>query len=95
MTAEGLMFQAGLDAFNSRNPDKCEVYSFENEVVDLSEEFLFQFKSQSEAWDFFIKQSPSYQKTIKHWVMSAKQEITRRNRLEKLITFSRNRQKIF
>jgi uncharacterized protein YdeI (YjbR/CyaY-like superfamily) len=95
MTAEGLMYQAGIDAFNSRNPEKCEVYSFEKVVVELSDEFLELFKSDKEAWEFFSKQAPSYQRTIKHWVMSAKQQTTRLNRMEKLISFSRNRQKIF
>ncbi|MCU0447345.1 MAG: YdeI/OmpD-associated family protein [Microscillaceae bacterium] len=43
------------------------------------------FKANPVAWEFFNRQAPSYQKNILYWIMSAKQEATRRNRLDKTI----------
>jgi uncharacterized protein YdeI (YjbR/CyaY-like superfamily) len=42
-------------------------------------------KKNKAAWDFFQAQPPSYRKTLSWWVVSAKQEETRRKRLEKLM----------
>ena len=53
------------------------------------------FKGHTEAWDFFTKQAPSYQKTINHWIMSAKQETTRLSRLDKAILASENHKRIY
>jgi uncharacterized protein YdeI (YjbR/CyaY-like superfamily) len=43
---------------------------------------------------FFQSQAPSYQKIAIHWVMNAKQETTKINRLEKLIAASEAQQKV-
>ncbi len=48
------------------------------------------FKSRGKAWQFFQSLPPSYRKTALYWVNSAKQEATRRKRLEELITDSEN-----
>jgi len=42
-------------------------------------------KANSHAWDFFQAQPPSYRKPATWWVMSAKKEETRRQRLATLI----------
>jgi uncharacterized protein YdeI (YjbR/CyaY-like superfamily) len=47
------------------------------------------FKAASKAgWAFFEKQPPGYRRLLIHWVTSAKQEATRENRLQRLITAS-------
>jgi len=53
------------------------------------------FKANNTAWEYFIKQAPSYRKTIIHWILSAKQEKTTLTRLEKLISLSEKHQRIF
>ncbi len=88
LTKAGLMHQAGLEAFARRKPEKSGVYSFEQEHAKLTPEMETEFKENQKAWSFFIGRSPSYKKTCLHWVMSAKQESTRRKRLKVLIDSS-------
>jgi uncharacterized protein YdeI (YjbR/CyaY-like superfamily) len=92
---KGLMKQSGLDVFNSRKESKSGIYSFEKEPGKLNENYESLFRANILAWDFFNCQAPSYRKTIIHWVMSAKQEITRLNRLEKLIRRSEEKGRIY
>ena len=79
------MKPAGLKAFSLRKDNKSEIYSHEKENVFLDENYEEQFREDKTAWDFFIKQVPSYKRAITHWIMSAKQEKTRQSRLEKAI----------
>ena len=90
-----LMRKPGLDAFNNRKKSKSGIYSFENEPAKLNDNLSILFKADKPAWDFFIKQAPSYQKMIFHWIMSAKQEKTRITRLNKALAESRNKKRIY
>lgn len=90
----GLMKTAGLAAFQLRKAEKSGIYSHEKvpSVFDATSEM--QFKSNKTAWDFFVQQAPSYQKVMKHWIMSAKQEKTKLSRLNKLIESSERKLKL-
>lgn len=85
---QGLMKPAGLESFANRKMEKSEVYSFETNSKNLNNNFEKRFKSSVTAWTFFKQQAASYQKTVIHWIMSAKQEKTQLSRLEKAITES-------
>jgi uncharacterized protein YdeI (YjbR/CyaY-like superfamily) len=92
---KGLMKQSGLEVFNNRKTSKSGIYSFENETSNLKDSFENTFKASKLAWEFFLKQAPSYQKTIFHWIMSAKQEKTQLSRLNKTIVASKKQQRIY
>ena len=94
LTKSGQMTAAGLEAFSYRTEHKSDIYAHENEHKQFGEAFEKQFKNNTTAWDFFIKQAPSYKKVITHWVMSAKQEKTRMSRMEKLILESEQQRRI-
>jgi uncharacterized protein YdeI (YjbR/CyaY-like superfamily) len=81
----GLMQPAGLAIYQARKEDKSSIYSFEHGEMEFSPEFEQQFQANQGAWIFFQLMAPSYRKTAKHWVMSAKQEATRVRRLENLM----------
>jgi uncharacterized protein YdeI (YjbR/CyaY-like superfamily) len=85
LTKAGLMKPAGIKAFCLRTDNKSKIYSHEKEITVLNANYEKQFKKDKIAWDFFMKQAPSYKKVITHWIMSAKQEKTRQSRLEKTI----------
>ena len=91
---KGLMKKPGLEVFNNRKESKSGIYSFENEAR-LNDNFETIFKANKNAWDFFVKQAHSYQKTRLHWIMSAKQETTKISRLNKLIQASENSNRLF
>lgn len=95
LSAKGLMAPKGLELFTNRKEDKTSLYSYENKPGELPEEFRIKLESNKEAFQFFEKQSISYKKTACFWVLNAKLEDTRKNRLEKLILKSENCQKIF
>ena len=92
---QGLMQPAGLEIYKQRKEEKSGIYSFENEAKKFSDNFEKRFKANSEAWNFFISQAKSYQKTAIHWIMSAKQEKTQISRLEKVIIESEKQKRFF
>jgi uncharacterized protein YdeI (YjbR/CyaY-like superfamily) len=92
---KGLMKKPGLEVFNNRKKSKSGTYSFENKITRLDGSLEEIFIASKNAWTFFRKQAPSYQKTRIYWVMSAKQDTTRIARLTKLITASEKKTKLF
>lgn len=87
---KGLMFPAGIAAFENRKEHKSRIYTYENKPTEFPENFLEQFKSNKKAWEYFENLAPSYKKTSMFWVMSAKQEATQIKRLQQLIADSEN-----
>lgn len=86
LTRLGRMRAAGAKAFAERSEAKSGIYAYEqrkNAALEAASEK--QFRANAQAWRFFQAQAPSYRKVAAWWVVSAKQEATRRKRLEKLI----------
>jgi uncharacterized protein YdeI (YjbR/CyaY-like superfamily) len=94
LTKTGLMKPAGLKAFSLRKESKSEIYSYENDTTFLDSNYEIQFRENKNAWDFFLKQAPSYRKAIMRWIMSAMQERTRQSRLEKTIKESEQQKRV-
>jgi len=95
LTRLGLMKPAGLAIYNKRIENKSEIYSYEKLGIQLSETFIKTFRQNKKAWKFFQLQAPSYIKTVSYWVMVAKQEQTKINRLNKLIASCEEGKKIY
>lgn len=94
LTKAGLMKPAGLKAFSLRKENKSEIYTYENDTIFLGSNYEAQFRENKKAWDFFMKQAPSYRKAIMHWIMSAVQEKTQQSRLEKTIKESEQQKRV-
>jgi uncharacterized protein YdeI (YjbR/CyaY-like superfamily) len=94
LTKKGLMDPAGIEAFKKRDAKRSGVYSFERENAELNEEYVKIFKKNKKAWEFFNSLSKSVKRVTSHWVISAKQEKTRRKRLDILIKSSEAGEKI-
>jgi uncharacterized protein YdeI (YjbR/CyaY-like superfamily) len=94
LTKAGLMKPAGLKAFSLRKENKSEIYSYENDTLSLDSTDEKRFRENQKAWDFFMKQAPSYKKAIMRWILSAKQEKTRLSRLEKTIKESEKQKRL-
>jgi len=90
----GLMEPAGVAAFETRDPEKTNRYSSEQERVVLGAEYEAIFKRNGRAWTFFSAQPPGYRKIATWYVVSAKREETRRRRLDTLIRDSADGQRI-
>lgn len=94
LTAAGLMKPAGLLAFSYKKDERSRVYSHENALEELMPAFETMFKNDAKAWTFFQNQASSYRKQLIHWVMSAKQEKTKQDRLQKLIDISHKQERM-
>lgn len=94
LTKAGLMKPAGIKAYSLRKDNKSEIYSYKNDTLFIDSDFELQFKENKKAWEFFIKQAPSYRKAIISWIMSARQEKTRQSRLEKTIKISEQQKRV-
>jgi uncharacterized protein YdeI (YjbR/CyaY-like superfamily) len=86
----GLMQRAGLESYSMRDPAKTGIYSFENASRKLAVDEERKFMLEKNAWDFFLKQTPSYQRMAIWWIVSAKKDATRARRLSLLIEDSAN-----
>ena len=91
---KGLMKAKGLELFKNMDKSKLQTYSFERSIVELSKEFEKKFRANKKAWQYFQKMPPSYRKPCINWVMTAKREETRLNRLSTLIKDSEEGRKI-
>ncbi|MBP6871261.1 MAG: YdeI/OmpD-associated family protein [Bacteroidales bacterium] len=94
LTKAGLMNPAGLKAYSLRKENKSGIYSYENDTIFIDSNYELQFIQNKKAWDFFMKQAPSYKKAIMRWIMSAVQEKTRQSRLEKTIKESEQQKRV-
>jgi uncharacterized protein YdeI (YjbR/CyaY-like superfamily) len=90
----GRMRPSGLAAFEGRDLEKAQRYSYERKTSKLDGELEKKLKASKKAWEFFQAQPPGYQKVISWWIISAKQEETRFRRLERLIKDSENGRRV-
>jgi uncharacterized protein YdeI (YjbR/CyaY-like superfamily) len=85
LTQKGLMQAAGFNSFAKRKEENSKIYSYEKNDVVFPKEYENEFKANKKAWRYFQNLAPGYLKASIHWVISAKQEATRKKRLEELI----------
>ncbi|HEY3926762.1 MAG TPA: YdeI/OmpD-associated family protein [Candidatus Koribacter sp.] len=94
LLADKRVAPAGLKVYESRNPEKTNLYSFEREAAQFTTAQERAFRKEAKAWKFWNSQPPGYRKIATHWVTSAKQESTREKRLQTLIECSSKSLKI-
>jgi len=86
LSAEGRMTTAGLAIHAERKDPDHPGYSTALRVVGpFAPSRLRAFKKEKAAWSYFAAQAPSYQKNIRHYVESAKQEETRMKRFARVL----------
>lgn len=85
LIAAGEMTAAGLAAFEARDAERSEQYSYERNAVGLSPAYLKRLKAGKAAWAWWQAAPKSYAKAAAWWVMSAKQEATRERRFTMLV----------
>ena len=94
LTDEKRMRPAGVKAFAARQENKSGIYSYEQRRDRLEEPYAGRLKKHKAAWTFFEKQPPGYRKVIGWWIVSAKREETRMERLKRLIDVSAKGQRL-
>lgn len=82
------MQPSGMKAFEAKRENKFGIYSYEQRSVELVEPYRLLLKKNKAAWSFLQSQPPSYRKVVSWWIVSAKKEETRLKRLEKLVAYS-------
>ena len=88
------MRPAGARAFAARIEYKSGIYSYEQRKAELPEPYAKILKKNKAAWDFFKAQPSSYRKMMSSYVVSAKREETRSQRLNSLIAASAKRKRL-
>jgi uncharacterized protein YdeI (YjbR/CyaY-like superfamily) len=81
----GLMRPAGLAAFAVREENRSGIYAYEQRTDAIPEPYAKVIRKNKPAWAFFQAQPPSYRKKVGWWVVCAKQEATRLDRLARVI----------
>jgi uncharacterized protein YdeI (YjbR/CyaY-like superfamily) len=87
LKAAGLMTPAGEQAYE-RDKHRSGVYSYENELKELTQEEEGLFRRNSAAWADWEKRPPGYRKTVLGWITGAKKPETRAKRLGEVIAVS-------
>lgn len=85
LRAAGLMHPAGLAAYERRRPDRSGIYAYETAEAELDPARLARLHADPAALAFWQAATPSYRRGATSWVMTARQEATRDNRLAQLI----------
>jgi uncharacterized protein YdeI (YjbR/CyaY-like superfamily) len=88
LAKEKRMRPAGLEAFAARQENKIGVYSYEKRPAGLVEPYRSVLKKNRKAWAFYEAQPGSYKRAACWWILSAKKEETRRQRLARLVELS-------
>lgn len=89
LTAAGRMMPAGLAAYERRQPERTGIYSYELEAGELPAAYDAELRANPAAAAFFYERATaSYRRVCVRWVLSAKQESTRRRRLAELVSDS-------
>ena len=91
---ENRMQPAGIKAYELRKESRSGIYAYEQRSPELIEPNASTLKRNKAAWKFFSAQPPGYRKIMNWWIVSAKREETRLDRLAKLIKASENRERI-
>jgi uncharacterized protein YdeI (YjbR/CyaY-like superfamily) len=85
LRAAGRMRPAGIRAFEERDRRKDASYSYEQPESVFPPDWLERFRADSSAWTTWERETPSYRRTVTHWVTSAKRAETRERRFETLL----------
>ncbi|MEP7334080.1 MAG: YdeI/OmpD-associated family protein [Terracoccus sp.] len=85
LTAAGRMRPAGFAAFERRREDRSGVYAYENRDRVWSPEFEALLRADETASSFWDAATAGYRKVATNWVVTAKQESTRRRRMAQLV----------
>jgi uncharacterized protein YdeI (YjbR/CyaY-like superfamily) len=88
LAGQARMKPAGLKAFEARKENRSGIYSYEQRGENLAEPYGSMLKTNAAAWTFFGAQPRSYRKAAGWWVVSAKKEETRLERLGRLTRLS-------
>lgn len=95
LASKGLMHPAGLAAFEKRDGNRSEIYSYEQRnKAKLPLTYEKKFRTHQAAWKFFHTQPAGYKRICSWWVISAKKEETRLKRLAALIEHSAHQRKL-
>lgn len=95
LSEAGRMTAAGLAAFGKRSEKKSRTYAYEQATeAELPAAAMQQLQGHPLAWNHFMAQAPSYRQRIIWWIVSAKQEATRDQRVAQLIAASSQGQRL-
>ena len=89
LQAAGRMMPAGLAALAKRDEKRSGIYSYERATATLDARAVEALETDKKAWAYWNAQTPSYRRTVAHWLVSAKKPETRAKRLETLVDCSR------
>lgn len=86
LQAEGRMHPAGIAAFERRTAGRSATYAHENPEAELTPELREIVDASPGAVAFLAAATPGYRRSVRHWIMSAKQPATRERRARQLVT---------
>ena len=91
----GKMHPAGLAAFQTHLRSGKRAYTFRDRPQTFPVALARIFRGHVAAWAFWQAQPPGYQRSLIHWVTSARQQTTRESRLKELMAAAAAGRRLF
>ena len=91
----GKMHPVGLAAYQAHLRSGTRAYTFRDRPQTFPTALARVYRANRAAWKFWSTLPPGYQRSMIHWVTSARQPATRDNRLQKLIAVSAAGRRLF
>lgn len=88
LDSSGHVLDEGKAAFGVRTEEINPRQSYLSGELDLDADYLDAIKTNTAAWSYYQKLTKSRKATCVLWIMSARQESTRRRRLDQFIEYS-------
>ncbi|MCR8671577.1 YdeI family protein [Agrococcus sp. HG114] len=85
LLAEGRMRPAGIAAFEARRDDRTAIYSYEGGSLELPRELQQHLDASAPARAFLDAATAGYRRAALSWVLGAKREATREQRVRQLV----------
>jgi len=91
----GKMHPPGLAAFHAHLQSGKRAYTFRDRPQVFPAAIARVFRANRAAWKFWSAQPPGYQRSLIHWVTSARQPATRGRRLQRLVAAAATGRRLF
>lgn len=88
LIAAGVVAEPGRRAYETRDPKRAGLYSFENPHAVLDDVLMERFQANRQAFAFFEAQPAGYRRLTTFWITTAKKAETRLRRLDQLVAAS-------
>ncbi|MFV1917782.1 MAG: YdeI family protein [Patescibacteria group bacterium] len=93
LTKQGLMVQAGMESVKIANQNGSWIILDDVEKLIIPSDLEIEFANEPNSKEFFLNFTKTTKKSILYWIISAKRDVTRKNRIGQVAKLASKNQK--